>query len=92
MQPLLGRANERVGVGRCGFEVGRVADGAGRTRPAPDAALPVRQKTRRGREDAVLPEPSLLQEKRGRRPRLKTKKASRRPAAVFLFLLSCVRD
>jgi hypothetical protein len=26
---------ERVGVGRCGFEAGRVADGAGHTWPAP---------------------------------------------------------
>src|SRR6516165_2395736 len=31
----VGPRRERVGVGRCGFEAGRVADGAGHTWPAP---------------------------------------------------------
>jgi hypothetical protein len=31
----VGPRRELVGVGRCGFEAGRVADGAGHTWPAP---------------------------------------------------------
>ena len=47
-----------MGVGRCGFEAGRVADGAGHTPGLRrDAALPVRQNTRQGREGGALPKP-----------------------------------
>src|SRR5205085_4848666 len=52
----VGPRRERVRVGRCGFEAGRVADGAGHTWPAPRTRpLPVQQNTRQGRQGGALP-------------------------------------
>jgi hypothetical protein len=53
----VGPRRERVGVGRCGFEAGRVADGRAIPGLRRDVALPVRQNTRQGREGGALPKP-----------------------------------
>ena len=56
MHPLALAESGWVWVGADSRPAG-LPDGAGQTWPAPDAALPVRQNTRQGREGGALPEP-----------------------------------